>query len=171
MSILIPGSAPLPPGASGVPVGTIIAYCAPLKYLIGTGWELCDGGLISDPHSPFKNQTKPKLNDSRFLMGVSDDGAVNAAVGNNAVPAHSHTGTTIVAGAHGHGAHCGSTPNLTDYIPNISFSREGSPQNNHTHNISIDAAGDHTHGIVADGNSADGNIPAASGVYWIIRVR
>ncbi len=85
--------------ANGVPVGGVVPYFLdPATHPLPPGFEVCDGGEITDPRSPLMGETKPDLR-GRFLRGVNEDYAVGSQggrdIGATAVSKHKHEWSRI----------------------------------------------------------------------------
>lgn len=84
-----------------VPIGSVQAWH---KSAAGTpvlpwGWVECNGQVIADPESPYNGTNAPDLNPTeRFLRGNAISGNYQTAD----FAGHTHTGTTLVDGNHGH---------------------------------------------------------------------
>ena len=172
---------------SSVPTGFIGMWSGSLAT-IPAGWDLCDG-----------NGGRPDLRD-RFIVGAGSTYAVGVTGGANSVvlsesnlPAHSHsfsgTGSSSEAGSHAHSitdpghSHgitgsqtgLGSTHNKLD--ANNSGTVSSSLTTQVTTNISINAAGAHTHAITvtgvvgaSGGGSAHENRPPYYALAFIIKL-
>ena len=80
-----------------VPIGSIIAWHASMTGVptLPSGWQLCNGTIISDPDSPMNGQNTPNLNNSvptssgiyssggRYLRGASSSGTMQIDQANN----------------------------------------------------------------------------------------
>jgi hypothetical protein len=157
-----------------VPVGTIVAYVGPICLLEGSGWELCNGDPVADIHSEIFGQTKPPLVDLRFLIGTNVPDSVNEPLGTNDVPSHNHGGLTKKDGTHIHKATTDLFgTSIGDYSPGQGFETAGGELHNHKHSFvtSADETSAHNHSIPDEPKKTGANIPASSGVYWILKVR
>lgn len=116
---VLPGGPPI--GGIMAVVGTFTATGNGGSYsetgiVIGAGWKLCDGTVISDAESPFDGRFVPQLDDGRFLRGNTTAGTTGgsqtqnpfsdfAAAGNytplGTVDSHTHT----LAHVHDFGEH------------------------------------------------------------------
>jgi len=154
------------PAGAGVPVGGIIPWLSPTagspEPTPPTGFEYCDGGLVTTVGSPLLGFTKPALMATvanpgagqRVLRGADTSAVPYGGIANPLVSGgadtHTHAGTSD-PGNHDHSlsAHTHSMSSHSHSIPS---------QGNHTHNgagillaggwggISYVDAGAHTHG-------------------------
>jgi len=83
-----------------VPVGSIIAYFGKAASL-SHEWMVCDGSVVHDPHSPFNGKNLPKLNDNRFLMGVTEADVGKPGGDTKTGPATSGAGYAQLSGGDG----------------------------------------------------------------------
>lgn len=136
---------------SGIPSGVIVAWHG---GTLPTGWVLCDG----------TNGTPDLRN--RFIYGATDQTSTGTVTGGEAthtltaaeIPAHTHTGTTVLSGDHNHytidqtGSGSGG---LTIYLTysNSSIRTRGA---NATSPIFTTTNGAHTHTFTSDANTGGG---------------
>lgn len=102
-----------------VSANTVAAVNALLN---SSGWYVCDGAALNLPTSPIFNGASrylPNLTDDRFFMGDTVAGGIGGANSNNI--AHTHT--------------TGNFTLTTSHIPS------------HTHTITVNSGGAHTHNI------------------------
>lgn len=118
--------------ATVVPVGAVIDWWRPNDtFPLPEGFQMCDGSLVTDPMSPLLGMRLPDLR-NRFVRGVDNIGFIGDEGGAEShdhivdLPAHTHTGTTALAGGH---MHTGTT----------------APAGGHTHTSTMGMAGGHTH--------------------------
>lgn len=95
-----------PAGAGGVPIGGIIAWMGALVGLpVPIGFQLCNGGVITDSESLFVGLSTPALNgtnntNKRFLRGTSNTATIGNIFG---ASQHSHLPATYSCTSHGVG--------------------------------------------------------------------
>jgi len=139
------------PKPTSFPVGTILPVFPPkgTGFKLPRGWAVCDGRVIVDPQSPYKNTNLPNLTSDIFLMGssVTDIGSIG---GSNQIAAdgnHNHTGRT-------------GGPSSRDGCDNGGDKHPGS--HHHSHGFTTSTTGQHNHG--------GDNRPQFFGVLYIIRI-
>ena len=146
------------PEVGAVPVGGIIMWSG---ANIPENWEVCDG----------KNNT-PDLRD-RFIIGsgttfASGQKGGSLTISAENLPAHTHSGTVDAVGNHTHPAQCdantsfsintikveGSQQQETVYTPK-SGGTQTSGIGTHTHGITVNEGGGHSHGFQGGVNTTE----------------
>jgi hypothetical protein len=146
------------PAGAGVPVGGIIPWLSPIagapEPTPPTGFEYCDGGLVTTGGSPLLGFTKPAYMNTvanptagqRVPRGADTNAAPYGGIANPPVSAgadaHTHSGTSD-PGTHSH-----------------SMSGHTHSQSSHTHTIS--SQGNHTHQAGSGGTNLAGGFGGIS---------
>jgi hypothetical protein len=151
-----------------VPAGGIIMWSGTVAA-IPSGWFLCDGA----------NGT-PNLRD-RFVIGAGSSYAVGASGGSKdaIVVSHSHTGSTATAGSHTHPVSGGSggAVQIMGVQSGIvaAIAAGGTPSSYYTQFNGADilqANGNHTHGVTVDAAGSSGtnaNLPPYYALCFIMK--
>jgi Collagen triple helix repeat (20 copies) len=145
--------------ASGVPVGTVIDWWRPDdSFQVPTGFQICDGSVVSNPDSPLNGKTLPNLL-NKFIRGVTDPNQIGVIAG---ADYHTHSGTTTQAGDHSHTLQWGGAElyNSYDYNYVYEFSfvvgTMTMPGGAHSHTLNVGSAW---------------NVPACVGLLKIICIK
>lgn len=168
------GTAPL---GSLVADGTAVSRTtyADLFTVIGTTYGVGDGSTTFN---------LPQLTD-RFIGGAGNDWTVGESF-DDAVGAHTHTGTTEADGGHtptgttaADGAHSHTfgvstkTGGANTYLANLDDDIEATQSTGvdgaHTHSLSMDAVADHTHTFTTDSTGAAHTVPQGVAMLWCIK--
>src|SRR5262249_21411066 len=146
-----------------VPCGTIVMWYGDAKT-IPDGWALCDG---SNGTPNLKDRVLVAAGGKYNPAETGGQDSVKLAVEN--LPAHNHTGTTSLSGAHYHqgkldtgsGGSGGSAlmPSGGNFVMNEWYTTETSSE--HSHTVTVSSSGD---------AKAMENRPAYYAVYFIMKV-
>lgn len=158
-------------GFGFAPVGSIMAW-DPSMYsslvLVPTGWQQCDGSLITDTASPFVGKNTPNLNGTTgsnngyFLRGANNTygttqaDAVVAHTHSVTDPTHQHTETTFtgVATQTGPASATGLGTSVSNFTAKTALASTG---------ITV--------GAVSGATTATETRPINYGVVWIMRIK
>jgi hypothetical protein len=159
-----------------------------IAALLGSGWKLCDGGVINDISSPFNGQAVPNLNgNGNYIQGSNlhldspvSGGSQSIGINSNfMMPTHRHG----MSNSGNNGWHSHATPGGRGYVRRtiggeIKTARSadvsiGEPMITGQDSVprSDITVGGHTHTLnPAGGNSQHNNLPRNFRVVYVMRI-